>query len=63
MKESMYDCAAQRRWEQRLARRPLCLLCGQPVDSELCLVLEPGQTVCEGCLHLHTRYTEDLEHA
>lgn len=63
MKERSYDHALQRRWEERLRRRPICRLCRLPVDSELCLELGGGEAVCEGCMGLHTRYTEDLEYA
>lgn len=53
-------------WQKRLSRRPLCLSCGQSIDTELCLDLQalqlPGQ-LCEHCIRRHTRYTEDLEYA
>lgn len=56
----------ERRWQQRLARRPVCLGCNAPIDTELCLDLRSlnlaGQ-LCESCISRHTRYTEDLENA
>ena len=63
MKEHTYDRRAEQKWARRLARRPICTLCTRPVDSELCLPLGNGKAVCEGCIRLHTRYTEDLEYA
>lgn len=54
------------RWNKRLERRPVCLACGQSIDTELCLDLRALQLhgqLCEHCISLHTRYTEDLRYA
>jgi len=46
--------------------RPLCIGCEQPIHTELCLDLRGLQLqgqLCEHCISLRTRYTEDLCHA
>ena len=47
------------KWRSRL---PRCACCGEPIESEKYLDLEPfglQDRACEGCVRLHSRYMED----
>lgn len=51
-------------WERRLERREKCFCCGEAVESEVFLDLEPfgvKGVVCEGCRVRHTYPVEVLD--
>ena len=46
--------AHERDMEQRLAKRPVCHYCGQPIQDEFFYEID-CEKVCEECLNLHFR--------
>lgn len=48
------------RASRRLSRRPVCVLCGEPIQDDYCYVIG-GDILCEDCLaDEHRRFTDDL---